>query len=302
MDIFEKQQAIEAIKTVVKARWFYVSAIIVQGIILKYFFPSVPIPSGLQISVVTAIVMALNLMFWLYLRRPPEKINNSLLKIIRFSQVPIEQLGLAAIFYYSGTANKVLMMMYMIPIMEATLLYRTKGVVLATFSTIIIYSGLVLSEFAGFMPYLPPEAAAQSAGKLLRGDWALARVHLIVFNLYIIGAAFYAGYLADLFRRREQRVINQKNELGQKTDLLIRQTREITETKDWLHDELNKSDRARMEEAKLKEKLEAANRDLKAKVDELQKFNEVTVGREIKMVELKKEIEELKNKLKQQEV
>ena len=54
-----------------------------------------------------------------------------------------------------------------------------------------------------------------------------------------------------------------------------------------------------LEEAKLglRQEVEKRTRDLQAKIKELEKFRKFTVDREIKMIELKKEIETLKEKL-----
>lgn len=63
--------------------------------------------------------------------------------------------------------------------------------------------------------------------------------------------------------------------------------------------DLRKS-RAKLEEYSKGLEKQVANRtkELEGKVDELEKFNKLIVGRELKMVELKKEINELKKKIK----
>jgi methyl-accepting chemotaxis protein len=48
--------------------------------------------------------------------------------------------------------------------------------------------------------------------------------------------------------------------------------------------------------ADLEQKIEERTKSLDQKIKELEKFNELTIGRELKMIELKKEIEELKKK------
>ncbi len=47
--------------------------------------------------------------------------------------------------------------------------------------------------------------------------------------------------------------------------------------------------------------MEKANLELKKKIDELEKFYNVTVGREVKMAELKSEIKQLKENIKRLE-
>jgi len=298
VDTLEKQQTIESIKTIIKARWFYVSAIAVQGVIVRVFFPTIPVPNNVIISLIIIFVFLINFIFWLSMRQQPEKINYFILKIIKFFQVPLEQAGLAVILYFSGTANKMLMMMYIIPIMVAAAIYKRKGIIFATISTMVVYTGLVVIEYFGLMPPLASSQPSQLLGTPLRGNLNLAEGQIIFFNLYILGAAFYAGYLSNLFKRREKRLVEQKNELGQKTNLLAHQTQELTKTKDYLHEALTKSDAARIETEKTKDQLQKSNLDLQAKIRELEKYGQVTTGRELKMMELKKEINNLRGTIK----
>jgi hypothetical protein len=294
MDIFEKQQTVEAIMTIIKARWFYVFLIVFQAVIMKLAFPGVPLPSNFLILVVVAGVLFGNFCYWLYLRRPAEKINSHILGFIKFSQVPLEQFGLAAILYFSGTANKLILMMFIIPVMVSSYLFRTKGVIMATLSTIFLYTGLVILEYFGLMPNISPEANSQSSLKLLKGESGLIKGQLIGFNLYILAAAVYAGYLAGLFKRREKKLELQKKELIGKTEKLVYQTRELSQAGDYLNEALTKSDSARIELEHTKAKLEKTNTELKAKIKELEKYEEVTTGRELKMIELKNEINNLR--------
>ncbi len=298
MDNFEKQQTIESIKTVIKARWFYVSAIAVQGIIIRMFFPTIPVPNNVIISLIITFVFLINFIFWLSMRQQPEKINDFILKIIKFFQVPLEQVGLAVIFYFSGTANKMLMMMYIIPIMVAAAIYKRKGIIFATISTMVIYTGLVAMEYFALMPPLASSQPSQLLGTPLRGNLNLAEGQIVFFNLYILGAAFYAGYLSNLFKRREKRIIEQKNELGQKTELLITQTQELTQAQGQLQGALTRSDVSRKAATQARDEMEKANLELKKKIDEMEKFYKVTIGREVRMAELKEKIKELEKKTK----
>jgi hypothetical protein len=294
MDVFERQQTIEIIKTVVKARWFYVLGMALQGLIMKLAFPGVPLASSGMLSLVIGSVLFVNFCFWLYLRRSPEKIKSLMLRIIKFSQVPLELFGLVAIFYFSGTANKLLLMMFIIPIIVGSTLYKTKGVIFITLSTIFLYSGLVVLEYLGLMPDVSSEVANQSTLKLLKGQLSFVKAQLISFNLYILGAAFYAGYLSGLLKRREKKLESQKDELIDKTQKLTHQTQELTKTRDYLHEALSKSDKARVEVEKTKTELQKMNLELQAKINELEKYGQVTTGRELRMIELKEEIKNLR--------
>jgi hypothetical protein len=295
MDIFEKQQNIEAIKTVVKARWFYVLIVVGQAAIVKLFFPHVPLPNNPLISLVVGGVLLFNFGCWFYLRRPPEKIGDRSLKIVKFFQVASEQIALTAFFYFSGTANKLLIILYIVPIMVGTILYKAKGIIFCTLSTFVLYTGLVFLEYFGLMPLVFLEAASQGTGKLLRGETGLIKSQIIGFNLYMLAASIYAGYIAGLFRKREKNLIGQKKELVEKTKVL-------TQTKDRLQSALVKSDMSRRAATKAREEMERANVEMKKKVQELERFYRVTVGREVKMEDLKSEIKKLRETIKKLEI
>ena len=298
MDIFEKQQTIEAIRTVIKARWLYVSVVAFQGVIAKLWFPQVPLPSGYLMSFVVIGTLFINFLCWLVIKQQPEKISNFGLRFIKFSQVPLDVFGISAIIYFSGTANKMLMIMYLVPIMEGTILFKVRGIALSTLFVVVLYTGLVALEYYGLMPKISPEAASQSPGKLLGGEPILTQGQIIGFNLYIIASAIYAGYLAGLFKRREGKLQIQKQELVEQTKILTLQTQELTQAKDQLQGALVISDVARRAATQARNEMEKANTELQKKIDELEKFYKITVGREVRMVELKSQIKDLKDTIK----
>jgi len=301
MDIFEKQQTIEAIKTVIKARWFYVSVVLLQAITLKLLFPSTPLPNDFFILLIFVVVLVLNFGYWAYLRIKPENVNNLILKIIKFCQVFVDQLAMVAIIYFSGTANKHIVMMFIVTIMIASVLYKAKGVALWTFFTMLLYTGLVSLEYLGLLPELPPEAASQTAFKFLKGETNFTKMLLIGFNTYMIAVALYAVYLAKIFRSREKKLRERTDEAINKSDLLFAQTSELAQSKDQIQDALVISDIARKAATQSRDEAEKANLELKKKIDELERFYKVTVGREVRMAELKEKIKELEKKVKKEE-
>jgi chromosome segregation ATPase len=101
-----------------------------------------------------------------------------------------------------------------------------------------------------------------------------------------------------LIRNREKRLRQERDKVKEQSNVLILQTQELTKTKDYLHEALTKSDKARMEMEKTKTELEKANLELKSKLDEIEKYGKVTIGREVRMAELKEKIKKLEDTVK----
>ncbi|MBM3205981.1 hypothetical protein FJZ41_04000 [Candidatus Shapirobacteria bacterium] len=290
MDIFEKQQTIESIKAVVKARWFFASIVFAQGLLVKFLAIDVPLATTFQLSLILVGSYFYNFGYWLYLRRPPEKISSFWLKTIKVLQIALDQLAVSAILYFSGTVDKQVVVMYFISLMIGISLYGKKGIILSALGCSFLYSGLLILEYYGLL------SAVQSLKFFTPGlgDLELVKLRMIGFNAYVISAAFFAWFISNVFRVREKRLIGQKDELTVKANILSRQTQELTQTKDYLHEALTKSDKARIDLEKTRTELQKANLELQAKVRELEKYGEVTTGRELKMIELKEEIKKLR--------
>src|SRR4030042_2228549 len=149
MDNFEKQQTIEAIKVSIKARWIYASIIFVQGIIIKYFFTSVPLADTPILSFILASAFLFNIGYWLYIRRPPEKISNFGVHLVKALQVAMDSIWISAILFFSGTVGKMIITGYFIAIMNGASLYKKKGMVLSTLFLQFLFTVLAVLQYSG---------------------------------------------------------------------------------------------------------------------------------------------------------
>jgi hypothetical protein len=300
MDVFERQETIEAIKTTTKARWIYGSIIFAQGIIVKFVFPAVPLAGTTILSVILASAFFFNFGYWLYIRRPPEKMSNWGLQLVKVLQVTMDSIWVSAIIFFSGTVGKMVITMYFIAIMNGASLYRKKGMVFSTLFLQFLFTVLAILQYAGIMKTDAPVKELFSFPFVVGDKQGLIFI-LVAFYAYSSGGMVFGGYLAGLFRKREQRLKNQRNELIEKTDILTVQTQELTKTKDFLHEALVKSDKARGELERTRADLEKTNFELKAKLNEVEKYGEVTTGRELKMMELKEKMKAMEERMKELE-
>jgi len=105
----------------------------------------------------------------------------------------------------------------------------------------------------------------------------------------IIGLACYVIFIMDSFLNKLRRSLGELNQKG----------KELEEAKTVLEVKVKARTRELEEErASLKERVKERTKELQERIDELERFRRLTVGRELEMVSLKREIEKLKGELK----
>jgi len=294
MNLFEKQQRVESVRGIVRARWIVACIIVGLGFALKTKYTGGWAPGFeyFKIAIFGSLAFAYNFVYWIFIRRPIEKISDRALGVIAVSQIVVDQLMYTLIFYFTGTVESVAFVLYYLTILLASSLYKTRGIILTGLMAAVLHDGLLAIEYYKIIPHVTAYKEAVwfgipyvTVGKILG------------FTFYIGAAVVYSVYLSDLIRKRESRLRDKSEKLTEQTQFLTAQTQELTETKNWLHDELDKSDKARAELSKIKDELEKSNLELRAKVEELEKYGEVTTGRELKMTELKERIKVLEEKI-----
>jgi len=297
MDLFEKQQTIEAIRAIVKARWFFASIVFLQGVTVKLFFTKVPLATTPTLSLILLSAFVFNLGYWMYLRRRPEKMSNWGLNTVKVMQILMDMIWVSLILYFSGTVGKMVILFYFVSIMIGAGLYRKKGVVFSTLLAQLLFTILITLQYKGLMrTEVPTQEVFGTEFKV--GDKQVLTFLSIAFYSYSLAVAIFAGYLAGLFKQREKRLMVQKNELLDKTAVLTTQTQELIQAKDQIEGALVKSDVAGRAAAQSRNEAEKANTELQKKIDELEKFYKITVGREVRMVELKSQMKELRQTIK----
>jgi hypothetical protein len=120
--------------------------------------------------------------------------------------------------------------------------------------------------------------------------------------LFIVTTSFMMGFFiflvlyGDIFSKKLRGTI--KN-LREKTEELTKKETELREAKQTLEIRVEARTRELKEIAKnLDEQVKKRTGELQEKVQELEKFQKIAVGRELKMIELKKKIRELEEELK----
>ena len=159
-------------------------------------------------------------------------------------------------------------------------LSKFKGLIISTVGC-VFYTLLAVLEYFSFIPF----RAAYPTGANFYQDlnYLLITIPFVWFTFYFIGWA--ANLFTDLLRKRTLELDKTKIALEEaKTILEIKvkaRTRELRELAE-----------------KREEEIQERTKELQDRVKELERFQRLTVGRELKMIELKKKIKELEKKSK----
>jgi len=298
MDTFEKQQRVDSIRGIVKARWINIAIIIALGFVLrtKYYGNWATGFEYLKMVILGLFAFGYNAIYWLYIRRPIEKISDKGLTLVTLFQVAVDQILYTLVFYYSGTIESVAFVLYFITILIASSLYKTRGVILTGLFAAFLHDGIILAEYYKLIPHI-----SAYPGTMWFGNIFVTRGRMTGPVFYLAVAVVFSIVLSALFREKIIMLRKQRDELEQKSKILDSKTQELSKTKDYLHEALTKSDAARVEVEKTKGELEKANLELKAKLNELEKYGRVTTGRELKMIELKDKIKTLEKRIEELE-
>jgi len=223
---FEKQQIIEAIKTVVMARWYFVTVAIIQVVTLQLVAKAAGSMTIPRLFLLAGICYGYNFIYWLFLRRNPEKISDFGVRVVRVMQVAGDMLVISLMLYFDRTVTIFVAAFYLDVVLIASVIYKKLGIFLTTITTCLLYTALAYIEYLGFFP--PMKALYYYT---VKDNPVLLVRTLIIFFTCMAGAGFLSGYIAALFRKREQRMKDQRDELIKKTEILTKQSEELKKAK-----------------------------------------------------------------------
>jgi hypothetical protein len=189
-----------------------------------------------------------------------------------------------AIIHYNGGIEGMLVLIYAFVIVEANIVLPRKKSIFIVLLTVLSYSVMALLEFFGIISHnefsIVGEPSYQNPQFVL---FSIIAIGLLGFN-YI---GLVASTFSNIYRRISNHLIKERTEL-------VKTQSELQEAKDTLEVRVGARTKE-LEEftAHLEDQVKNRTKELREKVAELEKFQKVTVGREMKMMELKEKITEL---------
>ena len=252
---------------------------------LKWLF-NVNIPDGLLILL---SIFVLTMVFYLYLLI--KKVGSqSDLENVCTGYFITNLLLYTFIIHYIGGTEWVGIFIYFFIIIEANIILSRRRGTLITFLAIIFYSSLAYLEYFGIIPH---HEFFLSGPNLYRNPSYLSFIILVgaFFGFNYVGlitSNFSNVYrkISNILRGERKELVKVQSQLEEaKTSLEIRVAARTRELRN-LTENLEKDVKTRTQEAS-------------EKVEELEKFQKFSIGRELKMVELKQRIRKLEKELEQ---
>jgi len=246
---------------IIKARWFYTSGVLLIGFLTKTISHSNVDFSLAVMITLTIIFVLINVALYFGQKKVAKNFSKKLLNLINYSQIGIELFFLLFIMHSAGGIESISMVFFFMPVVSASLLFGSSGAILVAIISGLLVNFLVIMEYYGFISHVFRYGVATIEFQSL--PITLTKSITTAFFYLITGA--FSGYGAKVLFEREKLLEQKALQLNEQTKKLIKRDDELT----------------------------VANQELDNKVSELERFQKQVVGRELKMIELKKEIARL---------
>jgi hypothetical protein len=181
------------------------------------------------------------------------------------------------IVYLAGGVEWMGVIFFLFPVVYASIVLPRKRALLVCALTGTYYTVLAVLSYFNIIPFY--SFWDLEINLYQDPNYVITNILLATATFYSIGIA--ANLFTDLFKKRTLELGKMRGELEEERSTLEVKVKARTKELENLAKEL---------EGKVKER----TRKLEEKMEELEKFNKLAVGRELKMIELKEEVEKLK--------
>ena len=294
----KKKKALESVERIVRQRKFAALVIPLSFFFSRIILRSFPEHASLGNLIWISMTFSVGLIFPLayFIKRKKESLSADKIYFIIAASFTVELVFLLLIFYLTAPITMYYFGSVILIVVPTLILYnilsnpifnsKKYGVFffllsclfLATFSLLEYFNLYPLSGFS--IPIKPSEP------RVVAASFSAGLVFLILVQLYV-------DNFWQMFRKQAKELETLNEELEQRVQ---ERTSDLEEAKSILEVKVKARTNELEELAKsLEEKVRERTKELQKRVDELEKFHKLTVGRELKMMELKKEIKKLKN-------
>lgn len=209
-----------------------------------------------------------------------------------FNYISLDLVFITVIIHYLGSAEWIGVIFYLVTITFAGTILPKKKSLLLSFLATLFYSILVFLEYFQILPHRPLFALRPGIYQNL--GYVLSQLLLVAAFFFFIGET--SGTFSNRIKEKHSLLIKERG----KTSRALKEAEEARKILEVRVQARTKELQKLTQEQE--EVIEARTKELQKKIAELERFQKLTVGRELKMVELKRELKGLKEKLKEGDI
>jgi hypothetical protein len=249
---------------IIKARWVYMFGVLLIGFLTKIISQSNVDFSFVKMGLLLVPFALINLALYFGQKNVEKNFSSKLLTLINYTQITLELFFLVIIMHAAGGIESISTVFFFMPVVSASLLFGSRGSILIAVISSLLINCLVILEYYGVVSHVfrygVPTIEFQSL--------SITLTKTITTSIFYVIVGAFSGYGSNMLFERERSLEEKALQLNEQTKRMNKHSKELA----------------------------AANKELDNKVAELERFQKQTVGRELKMIELKKEIISLKEK------
>lgn len=302
----EIQATIETIFSVYKVRIWIFSFSLALLLVLRFFYPI----SFFVFLVVFYFFLTTLISYWLVLnyKEKRKELAYKIVTIETYFLYPLELFLYLIVIYF---LSPFIIFLFGNSLWLALFFYAFSGIGIPTgvtkeayqrskrFTNFCFFISLICTtivaywEYKGIFPYIPN--FPQRTSFLYQNLISTILFYTLIVGVFLVGKIFISSITEKNFLLSQQ--ISELNATLEKK--VKERTQELEDMKNVLEIKIAAKTKALRELAEsLELKVKERTKELEKRVRELEKFQKLIVGRELKMIQLKKELEELKQKLK----
>lgn len=201
MSFTEEQKAkrIISLRGIILSRWFLILGLGIVGVIQRLAGVGVTSLTIDRLIVLVILPIIYNLGFSIYIRKPNATLSDRSLKLISLLQIVVDQLMITFLIYYTGGVESVTFIVYLFPLLAATILFSDIEIIFLSLLTIGIYTGIITLEYHGFIAHF----ARYHHDSGIYRNFDATLLNTMTIDLLILLLALLAAFVNRILHDRE---------------------------------------------------------------------------------------------------
>lgn len=209
-----KEKRIKTLQNMITSRWFLHAGIVLLGLIQKVIGVA---NFDYKVFLLIFVSYSYNGIFYWYLHRDPKKLSERGLHTVSVLQVIFDQLIVTVMLYSTGGVESLSFLFYFTTIFMAIVLLTEIETILLTLFTVALYVTVVTLEYNTIIPHM--WRYGFDPGFFQNFNVTLHNTSTVV--LIFIFTAFFAAFISNSIRSREQEVISERDKMALLINSLI---------------------------------------------------------------------------------